>query len=138
VVGSSGQFGIYGTNDMVACGTTSYKKMHRSGPWINVQQKYLGLKFLINGQTHYGWARFTVHQVTYCKMRAELTGYAYESDANTPIVTGQTSDAEPLGQLLSPAPSQQADLSTAGSLGDLALGAPSLAAWMRKEDVLPQ
>src|SRR5277367_5535201 len=31
-----------------------------SGPWRNVKNKYLGLKFLIAGKIHYGWARLTV------------------------------------------------------------------------------
>jgi hypothetical protein len=76
---------------MLACGTTSYVRKDRSGPWLDVKDKYLGLKFIVNGQIHYGWARLTTQQVTYCKVRALLSGYAYESDANTPIVTGQTS-----------------------------------------------
>ncbi|MFC2149166.1 hypothetical protein ACFLQ8_00520 [Candidatus Auribacterota bacterium] len=29
------------------------------GQWINVADKYLGLKFDIDGSMHYGWARIT-------------------------------------------------------------------------------
>lgn len=67
------------------------------GPWApkggSVTNKFVGLKFMINGQVHYGWARFDV------KLRnaengggghALLTGYAYETVANKPIVTGKT------------------------------------------------
>ena len=31
-----------------------------AGNWNNVKNRYLGLKFSINGQTHYGWARLNV------------------------------------------------------------------------------
>ena len=30
------------------------------GPWRNVKDRYLGMKFKIHGATHYGWARLTV------------------------------------------------------------------------------
>ena len=67
------------------------------GPWAPngaaVTNKFVGFKFVINGQVHYGWARFDV------RMRnaenggaghAVLTGYAYETVANKAIVTGKT------------------------------------------------
>lgn len=57
------------------------------GPWFDVSRRYLGLKFSINGETHYGWARLTVNW----KQNIErLTGYAYESVANKTIITGKT------------------------------------------------
>jgi hypothetical protein len=48
---------------------------------------YLGLKFVIKGKDHYGWARFVTdfHLVT-----ATLTGYAYETIPNKPIIAGAT------------------------------------------------
>jgi hypothetical protein len=36
---------------------TSYYAM---GSWFNVKNRYLGLSFSIDGQTHYGWARLSV------------------------------------------------------------------------------
>jgi hypothetical protein len=82
------------------------------GPWApsggNVKNHYVGLKFVINGETHYGWARFNVQirQPLKGKVQAILTGYAYETVANAPIMAGETSgneetDALPatLGQL---------------------------------------
>jgi hypothetical protein len=30
------------------------------GPWANVTNHYLGLRFMIKGKVHYGWARLTV------------------------------------------------------------------------------
>jgi len=54
-----------------------------------VRTRYLGLEFLINGEVHFGWARLTVT----CKdlrVLATLSGYAYETVPNTPIIAGQT------------------------------------------------
>ena len=60
------------------------------GYWLNGKKQFLGLKFTIAGQTHYGWARLTTGVDT-CKVKAVLTGYAYESEPDTPILTGATS-----------------------------------------------
>jgi hypothetical protein len=51
---------------------------------------YLGLKFLIKGNTHYGWARVKVTPRTPHGYNATLTGYAYETIANKAIVAGRT------------------------------------------------
>jgi hypothetical protein len=66
-----------------------------SGYWVNgdngVKNRYLGLKFSINGNIHYGWARLNLavnHGRPY--ITATLTGFAYETGANKPIVTGRT------------------------------------------------
>jgi hypothetical protein len=66
-----------------------------NGPWANVTKRYLGLKFVIKGKTHFGWARLNVRisndssQVT-----GILTGYAYETVANRPILTGKESGSD--------------------------------------------
>jgi hypothetical protein len=76
--------------------------------WANdgkgVKNGYLGLKFTINGTTHYGWARMNVEFTL--KGRIEvvsgvLTGYAYETTPNKPIVAGKThgKDDATLGRL---------------------------------------
>jgi hypothetical protein len=59
-----------------------------TGPWANVASRYLGLKFVIKGETHFGWARLNVSCSNYT-VTATLTGYAYESVANRPILTGK-------------------------------------------------
>ena len=70
------------------------------GPWApqggNVKDRYVGLKFVIDGQTHYGWARFNVQvrQPLKGNVQAILTGYAYETVANAPILAGETSGTE--------------------------------------------
>jgi hypothetical protein len=77
------------------------------GPWVHANDRYLGLKFIINGETHFGWARLDVHCVYPHPVTALLTGYAYETVANKPLVTGQTHGP---------------DANNAGSLGSLARG----------------
>ena len=67
------------------------------GPWVGkgqgVRNRYLGLKFVIHGKIHYGWARVSVtlgHQRQYDDVSVTLTGYAYETIPNKPIITGMT------------------------------------------------
>jgi hypothetical protein len=66
-------------------GTCCYSR----GPWKNVQNRYLGLRFVIKGQIHYGWARLNV-TIADKNLEATLTGYAYETIPNKPIIAGQT------------------------------------------------
>src|ERR1700722_1635755 len=90
-----------------------------SGPWDNnTTTGYVGFKFLIDGAVHYGWARLTVvADANSYEHSVYLTGYAYETIANKPIETGQTSgtDADAAGQ---PA-----------TLGMLSAGASALKEW---------
>jgi hypothetical protein len=89
----------------------SYKTCY--GPWLNVKNRYLGFKFFINGKAHYGWARWsTVDQI-------KLTGYAYESVPNKPIIAGKTHGKDVI--TVEPA-----------SLGALAAGANGLHRWRQK------
>jgi hypothetical protein len=68
------------------------------GNWRNVTDRYLGLKFRIKGKTHYGWARLSVIVSHESRVRvafqsyitATLTGYAYETIPNKPIIAGKT------------------------------------------------
>ena len=93
-------------------GGTSY--VH--GFWLDVRNRYLGLKFQINGQTHYGWARLTVTRELF-HFTAALTGYAYETQPNTAIKAGQTSGGE------ADSITSRSNRSQVASLGQLALGA---------------
>jgi hypothetical protein len=61
-----------------------------TGPWANVTNRYLGLKFVIRKKEHFGWARLNVSCTNGTALvNATLTGYAYETVANRPILTGK-------------------------------------------------
>jgi hypothetical protein len=60
------------------------------GQWNNVTG-YLGLRFAIDGKTHYGWARlYVADRIRHQNINATLLGYAYETIPNKPIITGKT------------------------------------------------
>ena len=108
------------------------------GSWITVKNRYLGVKFAITGQTHYGWVRLSVLVLANFQIIATLTGYAYETVANQPMVAGKTEGGEtnPVpsksGGTASHASVREADAQPA-MLGMLALGAPGLELWRRSE-----
>lgn len=87
------------------------KNRRASGP-------YLGFKFLIDGEIHYGWARIAV-KADFLHLSATLTGYAYETVANRPILTGFTRGSADA----SSDPSQEMQPAASGTLGQLAAGA---------------
>lgn len=127
-IGSGGQF-INGASNgatMAFVSVFSNFSTHRhrtDGDWANLNNRYLGLKFKIEGKFHYGWARFSV-QAGDGKITGTLTGYAYETVANRPIRAGQT-EASPVDGQITPEPTT---LPTAprASLGTLAQGARNL------------
>ncbi len=75
-----------------------------------VTNRYLGLKFLIDGEVHYGWARITIGRTSL------LTGYAYETEPNVAILTGALAAVPAKMESAAPA-----------TLGLLALGADGVA-----------
>jgi hypothetical protein len=89
------------------------------GQWFNTQHRYLGLRFMIGAEIHYGWARFTVTQQNF-QIKATLTGYAYETTPNKPIITGETKGPDVI--TLEPV-----------TLGRLAQGASGISAWREKK-----
>jgi hypothetical protein len=117
---------FYGGVQMVDAGSYSAHSWF-FGAWANQTNKYLGLKFLIGGQVHYGWARLTVTPEGSGRYTAVLTGYAYETTPNRGIPaglqSGPTSEAAP-GPVLGSQPP---------SLGMLARGADALPLWRREE-----
>jgi len=141
-VGPKGQFS-YGkramATDFYADGTGGSGTC--AGPWNNVKKHYLGLKFVIKGKTHFGWARLDVSCVTTFsnhQVSGVLTGYAYETVPNKAIITGKTKgqDAEARVEYLAPAtltaPGHEA------TLGTLAMGSPGLSVWRRKDSLAEQ
>jgi hypothetical protein len=119
----------------VAMAYYHYKPFKRQGGyWNYAQAHYLGVAFLINGKTHFGWARFKNSS----QRGATLTGYAYETIAGKSIKAGQkkgavddqtNEDFGPSASLTSPIP----DTPQPASLGILALGANGVPLWRRRE-----
>ena len=56
---------------------------------MNVYDRYLGIMFQIKGKPHYGWARLNVSGGG-GSLGGVLTGYAYETIPNKPIIAGKT------------------------------------------------
>lgn len=93
-----------------------------TGFWFGQTNKYLGLKFSISGQIHYGWARLSSRVGPKpCELTLVLTGYAYETAPNKTIVAGKTKGPE------------TASVRTT-TLGQLALGKAELSPWRRDEE----
>jgi hypothetical protein len=90
------------------------------GHWYSVgSNRYLGVKFLIKGEAHYGWVRMTVNAPG--TSTGTITSYAYETIANKRVSAGESSDSADDAQVQESAPG--------ASLGMLALGSGGLALW---------
>lgn len=111
-IGRHGRF--YGRTAILAYAYYGGGGSFASGRWVNVINGYLGMQFQIKGKTHYGWARLSVN-VNKTLVTSTLTGYAYETNPNKPIIAGKTKGPD---VAIEPA-----------SLGRLAQGASALSAW---------
>lgn len=69
------------------------------GQWTNVADRYLGLRFQIGGNTHYGWARLDVSVDAQAYYTAHLTGYAYNDVAGAGIHASAIPEPSTLGLL---------------------------------------
>ena len=78
-----------------------------NGHFLNTSNKYIGVRFHISGNQHYGWIQFGGVKT------GIITGYAYNDEIDGDIFAGQT-------------------VPEVGSLGLLALGAVGLTAWRKK------
>jgi hypothetical protein len=133
--GSHAKFMWWAFQSCTSTGLGTHCVTDSTGQWKPPIDRYLGLKFQIKGKTHYGWARISsgTHNPFI------LTGYAYETIPNKPIITGKThgndvehpnsADPGPGASLTSPVP----DTPQPASLGALAMGARGLSIWRRKE-----
>ncbi len=103
--------GAFPKGDSIMAYGSASATSRSGGPWLNVNDRYLGFKFVIKGKIHYGWARLNVYWKG--PKKAILTGYAYETIPNKPIITGKTKGPDVI--TLEP-----------GSLGTLAAGVSRL------------
>jgi hypothetical protein len=102
------------------------------GPWYKTQNSYVGFQFSIKGETHYGWARLKQDVLSAYEIHTYLTGYAYETIANKPIVTGKTSGSVE-GNTEESETSGNATRSSA-TLGMLSAGTAALPMWRASEE----
>ncbi|SRR5579871_6273538 len=131
--------GIIEISDSAPAGSSKFFR----GSWAgSPKNRYLGVRFLINGQTHYGWIRLTVttnpkpHTAI---MSATITGYAYETVPNKAIAAGTAAIAasathNPTAEVQTP----KSTVRQGPSLGMLAAGADALPIWRREETQTPK
>jgi hypothetical protein len=87
------------------------------GFWVNAQDKYLGLRFRINGGDYFGWARLDARGAFNPDViSGTLKDFAYESCVGEPIAAGATTGGASCESVGEPT-----------TLGMLALGAAGLA-----------
>lgn len=95
---------------------TYYGNWYAIGP-----DHFLGVKFQIKGQTHFGWIRLTVETGAFT---ATITEFSYETVANKTVEVGLSSSS---------AGAKSTEAHSRGSLGMLALGAEGLALWKQRD-----
>ena len=102
----------------MAFGYLGYYSARTSGPWVGQVDKFVGLRFKIQGQTHYGWMRLTVnaHDPHFpyrgSSVTLKITGYAYEATPDKGIAAGDRGSSD--------------GAQATGSLGQLSLGAATV------------
>lgn len=111
---------------------TSYG-VYYGASWFLPTPGFLGIRFRIGEEIHYGWARLDV-RIYYPKkcIEALLTGYAYETQPDTPIRAGDTGQEDPDDDSTSqvfPVPTTKEQ----PTLGALALGTTGIAVWRSNE-----
>ena len=93
---------------------------------------YLPVKFTdTSGNVHFGWVRIAVTESGVTRFSATIEAYAYETVPNKSIVSGATTGPASGASLTDPstiAPRVPA------SLGMLALGAPGLSIWRKRDE----
>ena len=143
-IGPSAFFFSYSTRPLIEGSRTSEGSKHLRGKWGgNSPNRYLGVRFQLNGQAHYGWIRLTVTTDPKLKgalLSATITGYAYETTPNKPILAGTAGTAaaareKPSAEVQLPESIQN---QSGPSLGMLAAGADALPIWRREETSVRQ
>ncbi|MBP7451020.1 MAG: T9SS type A sorting domain-containing protein, partial [Flavobacteriales bacterium] len=74
--------------------------------WSNFPEGYLGLRFTIAGETHYGWARLSIPSAA----GFTLKDYAYNSVPGEGILAGQTQCSTPFALAVNDVDSNSVDL----------------------------
>jgi hypothetical protein len=102
------------------------------GPWKDKQNRYLGLKFMISGEVHYGWAQLSV-TCNGARITGVLTGYAYETTPNKSLKAAQETGTLDESATTQDEPTPRSvPARAAATLGMLAKGAPALSFWRQE------
>jgi hypothetical protein len=138
LVGPKRRFDSYKQQLLAGWTTASGPPISDFGNWVDVKNRYLGLEFVIKGKIHYGWARLSVSvDDDGLDIEGTLTGLAYETIPNKPILMGKTEGPEEASvDEVNPAALHEPALQPAASLGLLAMGSPGLSVWRREESVV--
>jgi hypothetical protein len=108
----------------------SYSKCKSGGNWGgNHPNRFLGVRFAINGAIHFGWVRITVTITATDILEATITEYGYETIPRKRVLAGVPSsnvaraESAPIHERIG-----------APSLGMLASGVDGLSIWRREDD----
>ena len=101
------------------------------GPWAHGGNGFLGLRFAVDGEIHYGWAELKVRDLYQTRLAYGelLVAYAYDTVPNQPIFAGEGLLETGSPDSVTPEP---------GTLGLLALGSLGLGFWRRRKAVANQ
>jgi len=110
---------------------TSFGEYYSNGAWDGATNCFLGIRFRIGEETHFGWARLSVRLGSREQgIKVLLSGYAYETQPYTPIRAGDTGGADTEEENSGPASELFSSPKPTGKqagLGELALGDDGLA-----------
>ena len=131
--------GVFSWMPLIEATDTSAGSFYSRGYWKgNQKNQYLGVRFKIDGQFHYGWIRLTVTSDVKLEkptLEASITGYAYETVPNKPILAGTVGTASAIEEKKAPEVQSPKNIQTSNgpSLGMLASGSEALPLWRREE-----
>lgn len=80
-----------------------------SGNWHSVTDKYLGIRFLKDGELHYGWVQLSTSISDYAGEAFYIKAYAYEATAGIPVHAGD------VGGCFTPVPVGTTNISSTGA-----------------------
>ena len=84
--------------EAVAFMTSTCRQSGVPGKWENVTNRFLGVKFRIGSEIHYGWIGFRSVNVS-PGVYAALGGWAYETEANKAILAGDKGSFSPTSSI---------------------------------------